>query len=75
MSSVHDEQSAAAFDDAKPHFIVGQDPHGFWLAIETHNLAGGLFKSREDAIHFVDFETGHRADAFELATAPLQLSF
>lgn len=58
-----------------PHFIVGQDPHGCWLAIETHNLGGGLFKTKQDALHFVDFETGRRPGAVELATTPLQLKF
>lgn len=60
---------------AEPHFVVGQDDRGCWLAIETHNMGGGIFKSREDALHFVDFETGHRPGAIELATAPLQLRF
>ena len=54
---------------------MGQDPTGLWLAVETHNRGGGLFKSREDALHFVDFETSHRAGAVEIATAPLQLKF
>lgn len=61
--------------DAEPHFLVGQDDHGCWLAIETHNLGGGLFRSREDALHFVDGETGHRPGACELATEPLRLTF
>lgn len=64
----------AAFNEA-PHFIVGQDPHGWWLAVETHDRGGGLFKSRADALHFVEAETGHRPGACEIATAPLQLKF
>jgi hypothetical protein len=59
----------------EPHFIVGQDTHGFWLAIESHNLVGGIFKSREDALHFVDFETGHRLGAIEMSSEPLQFRF
>ncbi len=75
MSRLQVEPAAAASNSARPHFIVGQDVHGWWLVIETHNLGGGLFKSREDALHFVDFETGHRADAVAYATSPLQLQF
>ncbi len=59
----------------EPHFVVGQDARGYWLAIETHNLGGGIFKSRADALHFVDFETGHRPGAIELSAEPLQLRF
>lgn len=58
-----------------PHFIVGQDSHGWWLAVETHDRGGGLFKSRADALQFVEAETCHRPGACEMATAPLHLKF
>ncbi|GJE41629.1 hypothetical protein [Methylobacterium soli] len=32
-------------------FIVGRDPQGHWVAVETHGLAGGIFRSCKDAIH------------------------
>ncbi|MCW6510849.1 hypothetical protein M8523_22805 [Hyphomicrobiales bacterium BP6-180914] len=57
------------------HFIIGQDPSGHWLAIETHRLGGGLFKSRADAVHFVEFETGRRPGAVEFSPTPVRLSF
>lgn len=57
------------------HFIIGQDTTGQWLALETHRLGGGLFKSCQNAIRFVEHETGHRAGAYELSSAPLSLSF
>ena len=69
------EPPRAKSECAQPHFVVGQDALGCWLAIETHNLGGGIFKSREDALHFVDFETGHRPGAIELSAEPLQLRF
>jgi hypothetical protein len=75
MTKVQRQLPRADLCQAQPHFIVGQDPHGWWLAIETHNLGGGLFKSRQDALHFVGFETDHRPGAFELATKPLELTF
>ncbi len=57
------------------HFVVGQDEQGHWLALDTARPCGGLFKSRADAIHFASFETGHRPDGVEFATAPLRLLF
>jgi hypothetical protein len=57
------------------HFIIGQDAAGQWLALETHRLGGGLFTSCQNAIRFVESETGHRAGAYELSPTPLALSF
>ena len=75
MSHVQSEPLPAIFGAGQPHFLVGQDQDGQWLAVETHNLGGGLFKSRRDALHFADLETGHRPGAVEFATAPLKLRF
>ena len=60
---------------AESHFIVGRDRTGRWVTLKTHDLAGSLIKSRQDALHFADVETGHRPGAVEVATAPLQLRF
>ena len=57
------------------HFVIGQDKEGHWLALETHRLGGGLFTSRQSAVHFVELETGHRSGAYEFASAPLSLTF
>ena len=57
------------------HFIIGQNSAGQWLALETHRLGGGLFRSCQSAIRFVELETGHRAGAYELATTPVSLTF
>ncbi len=75
MSQVHHESPVAASGKDQAHFVVGQDPRGQWLAIETHHLGGGLFKSRQHALRFVGFETDHRPGAVEIATRPLQLTF
>ena len=75
MLRLEREPSPTLAKCAEPHFVVGQDARGCWLAIETHDLGGGIFKSREDALHFVDFETAHRPGAIELSTEPLQLRF
>ena len=57
------------------HFIIGQDVTGQWLALETRRLGGGLFKSCQSAIRFVELETGHRAGAYEFSPTPLSLTF
>ncbi len=75
MSRFDLEPPPAATDCDAPHFVVGQDDHGCWLAVETHNLGGGLFKSRQDALHYADFETGHRPGAIEMSPGLLQLRF
>jgi hypothetical protein len=41
--------------------------------METHGVAGGLFTSREAALHYAAFETSHRADAVRLVTEPIEL--
>lgn len=69
------KDSPASSSGDQTHYLVGQDPSGMWLAVEIHDRGGGFFRSRAAALHFVDFETGHRAGAVDLATAPLQLKF
>ncbi len=57
------------------HFIIGQDETGEWLALESHGLIAGLFKSQADAVHFARLECGRREGAIELSQAPIQLKF
>ena len=57
------------------HFIIGQNAAGQWLALETHRLGGGLFRSCRSAIRFVELETGYRSLAYELSSMPLSLTF
>ncbi len=52
---------------ADARFVVGQDPEGRWVAFEVHGRAGGLFRSRRDAIDYAQDETGHRPDAVRLS--------
>lgn len=48
------------------HFVVGQDRHGRWIAVETHGLGGGIFRSRRDAVRYALAETLHRPEAVTL---------
>ncbi|WP_232629507.1 hypothetical protein [Methylobacterium sp. Leaf118] len=52
---------------AASRFIIGQDPEGRWVALEIHGRAGGLFRSRKDAVAYAEDETGHRPDAVLLS--------
>lgn len=54
-------------------FVVGQDKAGRWLALEIHGRAGGIFASRDAALHYALMETGHRPEAVRLATDPVEL--
>jgi hypothetical protein len=54
-------------------FLVGQSAEGHWLAVETHGLCGGIFRTRRDALTYAAAETGRRPDAVRLASAPLAL--
>ena len=55
-------------------FLVGQDGAGHWLAVETHGLGGGIFTTRDAALHYALRETGRRPDAVILASATLLLT-
>lgn len=48
---------ASALDAGLFRFVVGQDPAG---AADIHGRAGGLFRSRKDALADAGEETGHR---------------
>lgn len=54
-------------------FVVGQDPQGRWVAVETHGLGGGLFRTRHDALHYAVDLTDHRPDAVVIATDRIEL--
>ncbi|SFG93950.1 hypothetical protein SAMN05192565_11847 [Methylobacterium gossipiicola] len=58
---------------APSRFVVGQDPQGFWVATEIHGLAGGLFRTRADALHYATDATEHRPDAVVLSADRIEL--
>ncbi|KAB1070325.1 hypothetical protein F6X51_23070 [Methylobacterium planeticum] len=55
------------------HFLVGQDAQGRWVAVEARGLAGGIFRSRRDAIHYAAAETRGRPDAVGLSLERIDL--
>jgi hypothetical protein len=67
------EPDPAALQPPAPDYLVGRDGEGHWLAVETHGLGGGLFRSEAAAIRFAAFETGRRPGAVQRALEPLIL--
>jgi hypothetical protein len=57
-----------------PSYIVGQDGQGRWVALESHGLGGGYFRSREAAFQYAVGETGRRAGAVRLSAEPLRIA-
>ena len=49
-----------------PHYLVGPDAAGHWLAVETHGSGGGFFVTRDAALHFARGETHRRPGAVDL---------
>jgi hypothetical protein len=57
MSNFANRSLAALADpcDAVSNYVVGQNSKGNWVAVETHGLAGGIFVSRDAALHYAEF--------------------
>ena len=54
-------------------FLVGRDTEGHWLAIDAGGRAGGLFRSRQAALRYAEFETDHRSGAVRQTDEPIAL--
>ncbi|CAN7715296.1 hypothetical protein [Bosea sp. LjRoot237] len=65
---------AAATSAARPHFKIGRDREGHWIAVETHGRGGGYFRSRDDALHYARAEAGADAVMFSSRRLALRLS-
>ncbi len=63
--------SAVTASATRPHFRIGRDREGHWIAVETHGRGGGYFRSRDDALHYARAEAG--AGAVTFSTRPLAL--
>lgn len=56
-----------------PTFLVGRNRAGQWIALQAQGLAGGIFASREAALHYASTETDRQPGAIEITDAPLDL--
>ena len=54
-------------------FVIGQDAHGRWVALEVHGRGGGLFRDRQAAWHYASAETGRRPDAVSVSGGLIEL--
>ena len=56
-----------------PHFVVGRDGRGCWVAVEIHGRAGGLFRTCQAALHYAVEATAHRPDSVRIAADRIEL--
>ena len=54
-------------------FLVGRDGEGHWLAVETHGLGGGIFKSRDKAAQYARDESRRQPGAVRFVDEPIRL--
>jgi hypothetical protein len=54
-------------------FRVGRDREGHWVAVESTGMNGGIFASREAALHYAATETERRPGAVSISPAPVDL--
>ncbi|MDB5552426.1 MAG: hypothetical protein JWL86_2410 [Rhizobium sp.] len=59
-------------NDASLDFIIGRSRSGGWLVAETHNLYGGVFSSRTEALRYARFETANRHATISVVDAVLE---
>ena len=68
-----DRPHSASRPDAPPAFLVGQDGDGHWLAVETHGLGGGIFRSRDTAVQYARDESHRLPGAVRVVDGPIRL--
>ena len=52
-------------------FVLGRDHGGHWIVQETHGLCGGLFASKDAAIHYARSEDSN--SVIRLIPHPIEL--
>lgn len=52
-------------------FTIGQDASGCWVALERHGVVGGLFRSRDAAIHYAGGEIRNGDGEIRFAAGPV----
>lgn len=60
-------------DSPLPHFIIGQDRDGRWLARDETGHIGGIFRDRCAAERFAAFESGHCPGGVRFAPLGIRL--
>ena len=73
MLSAGTERRGVPSNKDRRTFRVGQDREGRWLVVESNGASGGIFASRDAALHYAAFESGHVPGAIILWPKPLEL--
>ncbi len=68
-----DRSNPSSSDENRLAFRVGQDGEGHWLAVETHGLGGGIFKSRDQAVQYARDESHRLPGAVSFVDEPIRL--
>lgn len=58
--------------DQSLDFVIGRSRSGGWLVAETHNLYGGVFSTRTEALRYARFETANRVATISVVDAVLE---
>lgn len=66
---------ADTLDPDIPLFLIGKDKDGFWVALEAHNCAGGIFFTERGARKFAKHWAGPRGCATMAVSEPVELDF
>jgi hypothetical protein len=73
MLSAFGDRQVAARGNQQRSFRVGRNREGQWVAVETSGGRGGIFTSREAALHYAAFETNRQRGAITIWPEPLEL--
>ena len=67
------QQNSTLSLESQVAFLVGQDGEGHWLAVETHGLGGGIFRSRDKAFRYARDESHRLPGAVRFVDGPIRL--
>ena len=73
MLSSNGSPAIASCGNPQRSFRIGQDRNGLWVVAETSGASGGIFTSRDAALHYAAFETDHRPGAIQFWPEPIDL--
>jgi hypothetical protein len=73
MLNASSSRPYAAHGPQQRCFRVGRNRKGQWVAVDSSGACGGIFASREAALHYAAFETNRRPGAISIWSEPLEL--
>jgi hypothetical protein len=73
MLSSLDRPKVASPTNPQRSFRIGQNRGGLWVVAEASGASGGIFKSRDAALHYAAFETDRRPGSIQFWPEPIEL--